>query len=151
MLVRKPAKQPRPVLVAAPRRVMTSRTAAWLVLRRTEKRSPDDRALLADMRRHVPALDEAVALAEEFIGLIRDRAPDRLDPWLRKARGSTVRQLQSFAKGLQDDHAAVQAAVALDWSNGQVEGQINRLKTLKRQMYGRANLDLLGQRFLLAA
>ena len=151
VLVRKPAKQPRPVLVAAPRRVMTSRTAAWLVLRRTEKRSPDDQALLADMRRHVPALDEAVALAEEFTGLIRDRAPDRLDPWLRKARGSTVRQLQSFAKGLQDDHAAVQAAVALDWSNGQVEGQINRLKTLKRQMYGRANLDLLGQRFLLAA
>ena len=77
---------------------MTSRTAAWLVLRRTEKRSPDDQALLADMRRHVTALDEAVALAEEFTGLIRDRVPDRLDPWLRKARGSTARQLQSFAK-----------------------------------------------------
>ena len=93
------------------------------MLRRAEKRSPDDWALLADRCRHVPALDEAVALAEEFTGLIRDRAPGRLDPWLRKARGSTIQQLQSFAKGLQDDHAAVQAAAALDWRNGPVEGR----------------------------
>jgi len=151
VLARKPAKQSRPVLVAAPRRVLTSRTTAWLVLRRTEKRSPDDRALLAELCQHAPELDEAIALAEEFTGLIRDHAPDRLDPWLQRARDSTVRQLQSFAKRLQDDYAAVQAAVALTWSNGQTEGQVNRLKTLKRQMYGRANLDLLGRRFLLAA
>ena len=151
VLVRKPAKRPRPVLVAAPRRVLTSRTAAWLVLRRVEKRSPDDQALLADLRRHAPELDEAIALGEAFTGLIRDRAPDRLDPWLRQARDSTVRQLRSFAKGLQGDYAAVRAAAALAWSNGPVEGQINRLKTLKRQMYGRANLDLLERRFLLAA
>ena len=148
---RKPAKHPRPVLVAASRPVLTSRTAAWLVLRRAEKRSADDRALLADLRQHAPELDEAVALAEEFTGLIRDHAPDRLDPWLKRARDSTVRQLQSFAKRLADDYAAVRAAVTLACSNGQTEGQINRLKTLKRQMYGRANLDLLGQRFLLAA
>ncbi len=139
------------MLVAASRRVLTLRTTAWLVLRRADKRSADDRALLAELRQHAPELDEAVALAEEFTGLIRDRAPDRLDPWLRQARDSTVWQLQNFAKGLQDDYAAVQAAVALTWSNGQTEGQINRLKTLKRQMYGQANLDLLERRFLLAA
>jgi len=131
--------------------VLTSRTAAWLVLRRTEKRSADDRALLADLRQHAPELNEAVALAEEFTGLIRDHAPDRLDPWLKRARDSTIRQLQSFAKRLGDDYAAVRAAVMLAWSNGQTEGQVNRLKTIKRQMYGRANLDLLGRRFLLAA
>ena len=62
-----------------------------------------------------------------------------------------VRQLQSFAKHLSADYDAVRAAVELAWSNGQVEGQINRLKTIKRQMYGRAGLDLLGRRFLLAA
>ena len=151
VVVRKPTKHPRPALVAASRPVLTSRTAAWLVLRRAEKRSPDDRALLADLRQHAPELDEAVALAEEFTGLMRDHAPDRLDPWLKRARDSTIRQLQSFAKRLQDDYAAVQAAVALAWSNGQTEGQVNRLKTLKRLMYGRANLDLLERRFLLAA
>ena len=150
-LARKPAKQPRPVLVAAPRRVLTSRTTAWLVLRRAEKRSADERALLADLRQHAPELNEAIGLAEEFTGLIRDHAPDRLDPWLQRTRDSTVRQLQSFAKRLMDDYAAVRAGVALAWSNGPTEGQVNRLKTLKRQMYGRANLDLLSQRFLLAA
>ncbi len=107
--------------------------------------------MLADLRQHAPELNEAIALAEEFTGLIRDHAPDRLDPWLRRARDSTVRQLQSFAKLLTDDYAAVRAGVALAWSNGPTEGQVNRLQTLKRQMYGRANLDLLSQRFLLAA
>ncbi len=151
VLARKPAKQPRPLLVAAPRRVLTPRTAAWLVLRRAEKRSADDHALLAGLRQHAPELDQAVALAEEFTGLIRDHAPDRLDPWLQRAGNSTVRQLRGFAKRLRADYDAVRAGVALAWSNGQTEGQVNRLKTLKRQMYGRANLDLLGRRFLLAA
>jgi len=151
VVVRKPIKHPRPVLAAASRQTLTPRNAAWLVLRRTEKRSADDRALLADLRRHAPELDEAVALAEEFTGLIREPAPDRLDPWLKRARDSTIRQLQSFAKRLESDYAAVQAAVALAWSNGQTERQVNQLKTLKRQMYGRANLDLLERRVLLTA
>jgi len=151
VLARKPARQPRPVLVAAPRRVLTPRTAAWRVLRRAEKRSADDHALLASLRQHAPELDQAVALAEEFTDLIRDHAPDRLDPWLQRAGNSTVRQLQGFAKRLRADYNAVRSGVALAWSNGQTEGQVNRLKTLKRQMYGRANLDLLGRRFLLAS
>ena len=58
--------------------------------------------------------------------------------------------LQRFAKRLSSDCDAVRAAVTLAWSTGQVEGQISRLKTIKRQMYGRANLDLLERRFLLA-
>ncbi len=85
------------------------------------------------------------------MGLVRDRAPDRLDPWLQQAGDSGVRQLRGFAKRLSADGDAVRAAVALDWSNGPVEGQINRLKTIKRQMYGRAGLDLLEHRFLSAA
>ncbi len=146
-----PAAHPRPVLVAASRRVLTPRTAAWLVLRRVEKRSAEDQALLAELRRHAPELDEAVAIAEAFTGLVRDRAPDRLDPWLQRAESSAVRQLRGFAKRLWADYDAVRAAVTLEWSSGQTEGQINRLKTIKRQMYGRAGLDLLGRRFLLAA
>jgi transposase len=116
-----------------------------------EKRSEEDHVLLADLRSCAPELDEAVALAEAFTGLIRDHAPERLDLWLQRAGNSMVRQLQSFAKHLSADYDAVRAAVELAWSNGQVEGQINRLKTIKRQMYGRASLDLLSQRFLLAA
>ena len=140
-----------PVLAAAPRRALTPRTATWLVLRRADKRSTEDQMLLADVRRQAPNLEEAVGLAEAFTALVRDRAPDRLDPWLKRAADGAVQQMQRFAKRLSADYDAVCAALTLAWSNGPVEGQVNRLKTLKRQMYGRAGLDLLERRFLLAA
>jgi transposase len=143
--------QPRLALLAVPQKVLTPHTVAWLVLRRAQKRSAEDQALLADLRRHAPELDEAVARAEAFVDLVRNRAPDRLDPWLERAGESSVQRLRGFARRLLADYDAVRAAVSLDWSSGQTEGQINRLKTIKRQMYGRAGLDLLGRRFLLAA
>jgi len=79
------------------------------------------------------------------------REPERLDPWLARARDGPLPAFRGFAASLATDGAAVRAAATLPWSTGPVEGQINRLKTLKRQMYGRAKLDLLGRRFLLAA
>ena len=82
---------------------------------------------------------------------MRGREPERLDLWLQRAQDTTVPALRRFAKRLLSDYGAVRAAVTLAWSNGQVEGQINRLKTLKRKMYGRASFDLLERRFLLAA
>ena len=82
---------------------------------------------------------------------MRNRAPDRLNPWLKRAADGAVQQLRRFAKRLSADYDAVRAGVALAWSNGPVEGQINRLKTLKRQIYGRASLDLFERRSLLAA
>ena len=148
----RPRRRPGPPLAVAPRRrVLTTRAVAWMVLRRAEKRSPEDQVLLDDPRRNAPALDETVALAEAFVGLVRDRAPERLDPWPRQAQDGAVPALRRFAKRLSADYDAVRAAVTLDWSNGSAEGQINRLKALKRQMYGRAHLDLLERRFLLAA
>jgi transposase len=142
----------RPVLTAvAPRPELTPRTAAWTVLRREERRSAQDREVLAELRQYNPELDEAIALAEEFAALVRGRKPERLDPWLQRAQDGIVVSLRRFAKRLSADYEAVRAAVKLGWSNGPVEGQINRLKMLKRTMYGRAGLDLLGRRFLLAA
>ena len=73
---------------------------------------------------------------------------DGLDPWIEAALASPV---ASFARGVVADRAAVAAAIALKWSNGQTEGNICRLKTLKRQMGGRANLDLLKGRLMPAA
>ena len=141
----------RPALLAMPRRALTPHTVAWMVPRRARKRSVEDQASLAGLRRCGPELDEAVALAAAFVGLVRDRAPDRLDSWLERVGESSAQRLRGFAKRLWADYDAVRAAVTLNWSSGQSEGQINRLKTIKRQMYGRAGLDLLGRRFLLAA
>src|SRR4051794_21621355 len=148
---RRPQARPGPPLVAAPKRVLTPRTAAWAVLRGPERRSAEDRALLAELRGRSPGLDAAVALAEGFAALVRGRRPELLDPWLKAAQDGPVAGLRRFAKRLLADDGAVRAALTLGWSNGQTEGQINRLKMLKRQMFGRAGLDLIERRFLLAA
>ncbi len=147
----RPRLLPGPPLLAAPSQVLTPRTAAWLVLRPPDRRGGERAGLLARLHETAPVLETAVGLAEEFAALVRGRKPERLDPWLQRAQDSVVPALQRFARRLSSDYDAVRAAVTLAWSNGQVEGQINRLKTLKRQMYGRASLDLLERRFLLAA
>ena len=72
-------------------------------------------------------------------------------PWLAQARDSALPAFRNFARKLDSDHDAVRAAMTSPWSTGQVEGQINRLKMIKRQMFGRASFDLLNRRFVLAA
>lgn len=100
----------------------------------------------------LPAQDAEVAaaidLAEDFATLLRQRHPAQLDSWLARAAQSPIEALQRFAAGLQEDYAAVKAGVTLPWSTSPVAGHINRLKMLKRQMCGRAHLDLLRRRFL---
>jgi transposase len=80
--------------------------------------------------------------------LVRGRRHQDFDQWIESAKASNIRELRTFAVGLLRDKGAVLAALTLPWSNGQVEGQINRLKLIKRTMYGRANFDLLRQRVL---
>jgi transposase len=116
--------------------------------KRGNVQEPQQRAL----RRHIcalcPEIDAAQKLGRGFVELLRERKADALDGWLRDALQSAVVELNTFARGLQRDEAAVRHALALPWSNGQVEGQVNRLKLVKRQMYGRAKFDLLRLRVL---
>lgn len=86
-----------------------------------------------------------------FVDMVRHKQPEVLDPWLEACAGSSVKALRTFAAGIRQDYQAVRSALALPWSNAQTEGQVTRLKFIKRQMYGRANFDLLRQRVLLAA
>lgn len=95
------------------------------------------------VRGHVPGLDAAPDVAGEFAGVIRRAVATPLTEWVAKASGSGVPELARFAAGLRADEAAVAAALTTPRSNGPVEGQENRLKAIKRAMYGRANLDLL--------
>jgi transposase len=110
----------------------------------------DEAAQLAERPAPHPELAAAIALAQDFAQLVRERRPEQLDPWRARAADSSLTPLQRVATGSRDDYEAVKAGVTRPWSNGPVEGQINRLKMLKRQMFGRAKLDLLQQRFLLA-
>jgi transposase len=143
--------QPLPAVTEAPRRRLTPRRATWLVLHSSAGSTDHDDRQLAQLTAQSPELAEAMALAQEFAGLVRRRQPAQLKPWLRRTATSTLPPFRRFAKGLRADLAAVQAAVTLPWSQGPIEGHINRLKLLKRQMFGRARLDLLARRFLLAA
>jgi transposase len=143
--------RPLPAVTEAPRRRLTPRRAAGLALRPPERSTAQDRHQLAQLTAQSPELAEAMTLAQDFAALVRQRQPAQLDPWLVRAAASPLPPFRRFAKGLRADLAAVQAAVTLPWSQGPIEGHINRLKMLKRQMFGRARLDRLAQRSLLTA
>ena len=104
--------------------------------------------VLKDLNQEVGA---AYELVQGFVRMLRGRHPEMLDGWLKKALSSVSPEMRGFAEGLRADHDAVLAALCEEWSNGQVEGQLNRLKLLKRQMYGRASFALLKDRMLHAA
>jgi transposase len=129
---------------------LTPRRATWLVLRREAKRTQAEVQQLAQLRAQAADVAEAIDLAQDFTQMVRQRQPESLDPWLQRVSTSTVEALQRFAKGLYEDYDAIKAGVTLPWSSSPVEGHINRLKMVKRQMFGRAHLDLLSRRFLRA-
>jgi hypothetical protein len=126
----------------------TPRQATWLALRQPAHLTAEDQAWLDRLRQAHPAFAQAIALAQGFAQLLRARQPERLDAGLQQAATSSLAALQRVAHSFQRDYAAVKAGVTLPWSTSPVEGHINRLKMLKRQMFGRAHLDLLRHRFL---
>jgi transposase len=137
-----------PVVAEPVSQPLTPRRATWLVLRRTEHRTEAEAQQLTQLHAQDATVGEAIDLAQDFTHLVRQRQPECLDPWLERASKHPLEAMQRFATGLRDDYAAVKAGVTLPWSNGPVEGHINRLKMLKRHMFGRAHLDLLSRRFV---
>ena len=146
-----PEINPPAVAAPPPAQPLSPREVAWLLLRAADKLAAPERQYLEAVRRADPALATAVDLARDFAALVRGRQPDRLDDWLRTASTSGIAELQGLAAGLERDKGAVAAALAERWSNGQTEGQVLRLKLIKRQGYGRCGLATLKHRFLRAA
>ena len=107
--------------------------------------SKSETVTVAAIETGVPPLVEARTLILEFQSMIRNNAAAGLETWLERAYQSLV---TSFARGVTNDEAAVRAAMTLPWSNGQTEGQITKLKLVKRQMYGRGKIDLLQARLI---
>jgi transposase len=137
---------------AALRKRFSPRQLVRLLLRPGPELSDDERSFRERLEQHDADLCKAGELGRQFREMIRGRKAEAWTDWISQSHQAAVpAELRSFAKGLQEDEKAVKAALALPWSNGQVEGQVNRLKTLKRQMYGRAKFDLLRRRFLSAA
>jgi transposase len=128
---------------------LSPRTAAWLLLAQPEDLTQEkDRALAAALPGLHLDIEQAANAAQRFAQLVRTRAAGGFDEWLADMRQSSLPQLRTFARSLQHDYAAVRAALSLPWSNGPVEGHVNHLKFVKRQMFGRAKFDLLRIRVL---
>ncbi|PDW01366.1 transposase [Candidatus Chloroploca asiatica] len=146
---RPPASAPSPKPPA--QRRLSARQAAWLLVRRPEKLTQEEQGIIERLCQQAPTVEVASDLAQEFIQMVRERTAAAFDGWLQRARASGIAELQSFVVGLERDQAAVVAALSSPSSNGQVEGQVNRLKLIKRSMYGRAKFDLLRRRVLARA
>jgi transposase len=129
-------------------KVPPTRKIARMMTAARDHLSKTDTIVIAAIEAGAPMLVTARDLIDRFHGMIRKKTNADLEPWIADAESSL---LGSFASGIRRDHAAVRAATTEPWSNGQTEGQITKLKLVKRQMYGRGKLDLLQARLIRAA
>ena len=127
---------------------LSPRRAAFLFLRRPETVTPEEQADLLTLRQTHPEVNQAYDLVQQFAQMLRTRTGEQLDTWLAKGAESQIPELQSFLLGIERDKPAVAAGLTLPYSNGVVEGKVNKLKLLKRMGYGRAGFPLLRQRVL---
>jgi transposase len=126
----------------------SARTITGWIMRPADKLSEDDQAALKDARTRCPDIAALTDLAHAFTDLVRSRHGTQLTAWITHAAAGAYPEIRAFANGLGKDLDAVTAGLTLPWSSGAVEGQVNRIKMLKRQMFGRAKFDLLRTRIL---
>jgi transposase len=127
----------------APLENYSAQRATWLFVCQPEKLDERQQAELALIRQASPSAETAYRLAQAFMHMIREQTGQQLDTWRSSVTASHLPELESFAKGIQQDKAAVLAGLTWPWSTGPVEGHVNRLKLIKRSMYGRAKLPQL--------
>jgi transposase len=143
---RRPPEHRSPPLTAShPVRI---RTIAFSFLSAPEALEPDQQAYVAQLCAHHPGLAAAYRLTQDFVHLLHERQGAALEAWVTAAAAEGLPHLRAFAVGLRQDWAAVQAGLTLPWSNGRTEGFVNKIKMIKRTMFGRAGFALLRQRVL---
>jgi transposase len=132
----------------APPALKIGEVTSWL-LRRAEDLNPHQQQLLADVRSHCSQLDRLAEHVTGFAKMMTKRTGEQnLASWLDRVEADDQPELHTFAAGIRQDLAAVTAGLSLPYSSGSTEGNVNRLKAIKRQMYGRASLDLLRKRVI---
>jgi transposase len=126
------------------------RHLTWLLLRDPHGLNEQEQHMLTFMCQ-LPALETTYLLAQQFFTMVRERHAEQLDGWLEECLTSDIPDIRTFAEGLKREYSALKGALTFAYSNGPIEGQINKLKYIKRSMYGRGSFELLRQRFLQAA
>jgi transposase len=121
----------------------------WIT-RHPDTLTPEETLKINNILARCPQLNTAAEHVRSFAEMMRDRAGHQLTEWLTRAHATDLPELRSFVVGVRSDLVAVTAGLTLPFSSGAVEEQVNRIKMLKRQMFGRAGVDLLRKRILLA-
>jgi len=132
-----------------PRQYWRPAEVSILLYRLHDELNRKEQDLLNYLRTESTEIEACHCLFQKFRKMLTDKSDALLASWIDEAKDSNIKELQSFANGMLKDLSAIKNALTLPWSNGQVEGQINKLKTIKRQMYGRAGFELLRKRMLL--
>jgi transposase len=127
---------------------LSASQATWLFFRKEEDLKAEEQENLRLLRQASPDLETAYQLVQEFLSMVRELTGERLEEWLGKVEAEALQAFQPFVTGVQQDKDAVLAGLTLPWSNGPLEGNVNRLKLIKRSMYGQADLNLLKLRVL---
>jgi transposase len=138
-----PVKKP-----TIPRQLLSATQAAFLMIKEKADLEQQDLKLVEHLRKFDSELAVLYELGQDIVEMIRQRQAGNLGDWLKAVDQSETDELKSFATGIRQDRQAVEAGLTVEWSQGQVEGQVNRLKTIKRIMYGRAGFKLLKARVL---
>jgi transposase len=147
----RPRRGSPPNVPAGPQqRPLSARGGSWLLVRERQKLTADEQVLLERLLTADAQITAGYTLAQSFGVMVRERGGANFDQWLAEAEESGLIDFRRFAASLRQDYAAVEAGLTLAWNSGQVEGQVNKLKLIKRMGYGRAKFDLLKQRVLAA-
>jgi transposase len=126
----------------------SAKKAMWLFIRRITDLKEEEREELATIRQASETAETIYQLVQEFLQMVRKLEGERLDAWCASVAERGIEDLQRFATGLEWDKAAVLMGLTHSHNNGQTEGQVTRIKLIKRMMYGRAGFALLRQRVL---
>src|SRR3989440_9277851 len=129
-------------------KAVSPRALRWLLARKRDDLDQKEQARLEQLLNLSPEVQAVYALLQAFLSMVRERKHQELRCWMEQAIRSGIPELGSFVAGIERDYDAVHAALRLPWSQGVTEGKVNKLKTLKRVMYGRAGFALLRQRLL---
>jgi transposase len=130
---------------------LSPRSLRWLLMRERKNLDEEEQGQLDRLLTVSPEVRTMHALLHTFLSMVRERKHQQLRPWMEEASTSGIAELKSFVAGIERDYDAVKEALRLPWSQGPTEGKVNKLKTIKRTMYGRAGFRLLRQRLLLDA
>lgn len=127
---------------------VSPREVRWLLAKKPEDLPEEEQVKLSRLLEMTEDVRVVYQLLQAFLQMVRERQAERLDTWMEAARASGIQELRSFVSGIERDYDAVRAGLSLPWSQGVVEGTVNKLKMHKRLMYGRAAFPLLRQKLL---